>query len=208
MAAGDLVTLAQAHRRLGIDIADTDDDALLAELITDVSDWIADYVRPAYLIAETAQTFYLDTTAGSVIPFPRGIRTVTSLSIASSSQPDDGSGTYVAVAATDIYLRPAIQDRKPGWPATAIVLAGATGRLVTAKNGAKLVGDTGFSAVPARVQEVALNAISQAYVTRARQAGGVIGEDDTPVAPWAEYFGKGSPQRATLARFRAGAGIA
>lgn len=210
MAAGDLVTLAQARARCGItDGTDTSDDTLLAELITDLSDWISDYVAPVSLIAETAATYYVDTIAGSVIAFPRGVRAISSLSIATSDQPDDGSGTYTAVTAADIWLRPLAQDRKPGWPATAIVLRGTgTGRLVTARAGAKIVGNFGFATVPARIQEVALNAIAQAYTTRARQAGGVIGEDDTPVAPWAEFFGRGSPQRATLNRFRPGVGIA
>lgn len=207
MAAGDLVTLAQLKARL--DISDVTDDVLLAELISDVSDWINDFVRPYYLAPEPATTYLIDTVAGSVIDWPRGIRIVTSLAIATTDQPDDGSGTYTTVVAADIFLRPLPQDRQPGWPPTQIVLRGTgTGRLVSARNAAKLVGDGGFAAVPNRVQEIALDALTVAYTTRGRAGAGVIGEDDTPVRPWSEYFAEGSPQRQTLRRIRGGRGIA
>lgn len=194
----ELVTRVQIKARL--DISDVADDALIDELNATVSDWIIDYTRRA-LIAEPDATYVVDTSAGSVIEFPRGLRAVTSLGIAQTDQPDAG-GTYIAVAAADILLRPSPSERRPGWPAERILIRGAVGQLRAVLNGARIVGDVGFAAVPARVQEVALDAITQAFTMRGKPAGGAIGPEGTRTVDVATLFGPGSPQLETLQRFR------
>lgn len=200
----DLTTAARVKAQLKI--TDATDDAYLGTLITDLSDWVQEYTGRT-LTAVAGQTYVVDTAAGSVIPFPRGVRAVTSLSIAATDQPDAG-GTYTAVAAADILLRPNSAYRKPGWPATEIWIRGAYGRLSQALNGASIVLDEGFAATPAAIMRVVDDAVAAAYQARGAGGSGVIGADGSPVpADWSKYFGWGSPQRQTLLRYRAGMGI-
>lgn len=201
--ADQLCTTAQVKARLGI--TDANDDALISELIDQVSDWIQD-VTKRRLVPENAATYVVDTGAGSIIQVRRGIRVVTTLSIASSDQPDTG-GVYTAVLAADILLRPSSIDRKPGWPATSILIRGSTGRLSSALNGAVIVGDFGWAATPPVIQGVTMDAVAVAYTNRKSGTSGAIGADNQAIIPWALYFSKGSPQRATIDRYSAGQGI-
>jgi hypothetical protein len=204
--ADQVVTLAQVKARL--EVTDVTDDALIGELIDELTDWLQD-VTGRKLVPEAGATYYVDTAPGSVIPVRRGIRAVTSLSIAAADQPDVGSGAYTAVTAADVLIRPAAINRKPGWPGEFILIKGSTGtgRLSQALNGAKIVGDFGFATVPPVIQGVALDAIVTAYTSKRGGASDVIGADGIQIYPWAKYFSAGSPQRATVMRYRAGAGI-
>lgn len=201
--ADQLVTLDQIKTRLGI--TDATDDVLLGELNDQAADFIQEFTGRKF-VPEAGATYIVDTAAGSRIRIPRGIRAVTTLEIASSDQPDTG-GTYTAVTAADILLRPSSIDRKPGWPATEIWIKGSYGRLSLALNGARIVGDFGFSAVPPVVQAVALDAITAAYTTRQAGDSDAIGADGSPVAVWARMFAEGTEQRATLNRYVSGRGI-
>jgi len=205
--ADQLVTLAQVKARIfPVGLVDTAEDTLLADLIEQASDYIQGLAGRKF-IPEPAATFIVDTAAGSVIDVRRGIRAVTTLEVASADQPDTG-GTYAAVVAADILLRPASIDRRPGWPATRILIRGSAGRLTTALNGARIVGDFGFAATPPIVQAVALDAVATAYTAKAAGDSDAIGADGSPVAVWARMFAEGTDQRAILDRFRGGAGIA
>jgi hypothetical protein len=201
--ADQLVTLAQVKARLSI--TDTTDDTLLGELIDQASDYIQD-IAARKLVPDDAATYVIDTVAGSVIEVRRGIRLVTSLGIAASDQPDTG-GTYTAVDLADVLLRPAAMARRPGWPATRILLSGSAGRLTTALNGARIVGNFGFASVPPRVQAVALDAVATAYTSRQAGDSDAVGPEASPVAVWARMFAEGTDQRALLDGFRSGAGI-
>lgn len=202
--ADQLCTKTQVKARLND--PDVVDDVLIDELIDEVSDWIQD-TTGRRLVPENTATYVVDTSAGSVIRVKRGIRAVTSLGVASSNQPDAG-GTYTAVTLADVVLRPQSIDRKPGWPATAIMLLGSAPRLGAWINGATISGDFGWAATPPVIQGVAIDAVVTAYHARQGGAVDVIGDQDTPIYPWARYFSRGSPQRATIDRYRAGAGIA
>lgn len=202
--ADQLVTTAQAKTRLGI--TDATDDTLIGELIDQVTDWIQEFTGRKF-VPENGATYVVDTTAGSVIEVRRGIRTVTSLGIASTDQPDTG-GTYTAVTAANILLRPLTVERRPGWPATRIVIKGTIGPLSTALNGAQIVGDFGFASVPPAVAAVALDAVATAYTSRQAGDSEVAGPDASPVPVWARFFAPGTVQRAMLERYRGGVGIA
>jgi hypothetical protein len=205
--ADQLVTLAQIKARIfPTGLVDATDDTLLGELNDQITDLIQELTGRRF-VAAAGQSYTVDTKAGSVIEVPKGVRAVTALGIASSDQPDTG-GTYSAVAATDILLRPTPLERRPGWPATRLLIRGTTGRLVTALNGAQMTIDEGFVSVPPSVQAIALDAVATAY--EARQAGdaNAIGADASPLAVWAHYFGPGTVQYDTLMRFRGGIGIA
>lgn len=200
--ADQVVTAVQVKARL--EITDATDDALIGELIDELTDWMQD-ITGRKLVPEAGATYYFDTGPGSVIRVPRGIRVVTSLGYASTDQPDAG-GVYTAVAAADVLLRPLAVDRKPGWPATEIWIRGTTGVLSAALNGAKVVGDYGFAAAPPTIQAVALDAIVTAYTSHRGGASDVIGADGSVIFPWAKYFSAGTPQLATVMRYR-GVGI-
>lgn len=197
--ADQLCTTADV--KVALKIADTTDDVFISSLIDGVSDWIIEYTGRQF-VPTSGVTYIVDTAAGGVIHVPRGIRAVTTLGVAATDQPDTG-GTYTTVAAASILLRPSGIWRKPGWPATEILVT-TSGRLSTALNGASILGDFGFSATPPAINRVAIDAVSAAYQARRVGGSGVIGADGDASTPWTSYFAWGSPQRQTLMRYRAG----
>lgn len=203
--ADQLCTTAQVKNRLqnaaaGVAFSATD-TTTIGELIDQVSDWIQEFTGRK-LVPEAGATYVVDTSAGSTIEIKRGIRAVTTLSIATTDQPDAG-GVYTAVAAADILLRPASIDRKPGWPAMRILIRGSSaGILSPVLNGAKIVGDFGFAVTPPAIAAVTIDAVVAAFQSRKNGASGVIGADGNAIVPWGSFFSRGSPQRGTLERFR------
>lgn len=202
-----LVTLSQIKARVfPVGTVDTSEDALLNELNDQATDYIQELTGRRF-VSQNGVTYVVDTSAGSVIDVPRGVRACSALGIATTDQPDTG-GTYAAVASADILLRPSPIDRRPGWPATRILIRGSSsGRLAAAINGAQLTIDEGFAAVPPAVQAIALDAIAAAYAARTAGDSSAIGADGSPVAVWARMFSPGTAQRDTLDRYRAGTGI-
>ncbi len=200
----DLCTLADV--KLAIAGLTTADDAYIGALISSLSEWVQEYTGRT-LTPLVAQTYVLDTAAGSRIDLPIGVRTVTSLSIANTDQPDTG-GSYVAVAPADILLRPSSVERKPGWPATMVFIRGTAARLTATLNGASIVGDFGFAATPLEIKQLTVEAVSLAYLNRRPSSSGGMGEGGSETIGWSDFFRWGSPQRQTLLRYRAGMGIA
>lgn len=200
-------TLADVKAQLRITSAG--DDAYITTLIQGVTDWMqSEAGANRKLTDQGAATILFDTAAGSAIDVSRyGIRSVTTLSIATSNQPDTG-GTYTAVAASDIVLRPPAGDRLEGMPATSIVILGSSARLYDAINGASVQGSFGPSATPLRLARIACDAVCAAFQSRRAGASGVIGADQLSVPPWSAYFAWGSPQWRTLRAFRLTQGIA
>lgn len=203
--ADQLCTTAQVKTR--VEVTDANDDALISELIDQVSDWILDFTKRQF-VGTAAVTYVVDTGAGGVIEVPRGIRAVTALDIASSDQPDTG-GTYAtSIAAADILLRPNSLFRRPGWPAVRILIkSSGAGRLAAALNGARITGDWGWASVPPAIAGVAIDAVVTAFNARQGGASDTIGADRTAIYPWASYFTAESPQYRILDRYRAGQAI-
>lgn len=199
-----LTTTADVKARLSI--TDATDDAVIDDLVVDVSDWIADFTK-RQLEPLAAQTYVVDTAYGSTIDMPVGVRVVTSLGVAFVDQPDTG-GSYTAVDAADVLLRPVALDRRPGWPATQLVIRGSAPRLRSVLNGARIVADVGFAAVPPRVAAAALDAVVAAYTVRGKPSGQAIGPDDNQAGFWAAFFGPDSPHLSTLRRLRVRGGVA
>ena len=208
--ADQLVTLTQIKNRLqqaggsGPTYTATD-DTVLGELNDQVSDWIQHYTGRKF-IAETAATYTFDTEAGYVLRVPRGVRTITTLGVATTHQPDSG-GSYTTVAAHDYLLRPIGEARPEGWPYTEVrisrgTLNGTIRQFSAAENGATITGNFGFATVPPDVQSVTVDAIVSAYVNRKNGASSQLGADGDALPPWVSFFSKGSPQRGTLDRYR------
>jgi hypothetical protein len=201
-----LCTLAQVKARVFPNgVTDTGDDTLIGELIDEVSAWIESYTGRTF-IGETAQTYVLDgpQAGGFVLRVQRGVRSLTAVGIAQTDQPDTG-GTYTTVTPAEVLLRPSPIDLPLGWPPTELHIsrtATTITRWPTAQNGVKLTGNFGFLAIPKDIEAVAIDATVAAYASRKNGASSVMGADGTALPPWSLFFGRGSPQRGTLDRYR------
>ena len=205
--ADQLCTTAQVKARLqssagGVTFTAAD-DTLISELIDQVSDWIQHYTGRRFVAVGSA-TYILDTQSGYVLRFPMGIRAVSALAINTSAhQPDTGGSYPTTITASNILLRPSTADLPVGWPATEVRLSRAQSTTFgTIENGASLTCTAGFATTPPDIQAVALDAVVAAYQNRKAGASGVIGADGSPVIPWANFFMRGSPQRATVDRYK------
>jgi hypothetical protein len=204
--ADQLCTLAQVKARLfPAGTTDTTDDALITELIEQVSDFIEQYTGRK-LVPVTSADYIFDTRSGYTLEVPMGIRAVTFFGVATTHQPDSG-GTYTTVAAADYLLRPKVQDTSQGWPFTEIrlsrgTLAGTISSFATVMNGAKLTCTAGFAVTPPDITAVAIDATVTAFQNRKNGASGVIGSEDAAIVPWRNFYSKGSAQRMTLDRYR------
>lgn len=200
--ADQLCTIAQVKARINpAGVSDVVDDAMLTEMVEQVSDWVQHFTGRKF-VPDNAATYVVDTASGYVLRIPRGIRSVTSMGInALSNQPDSG-GTYVTLSAATIMLRPASIDLPVGWPPTEIHLSRATSSVfATVENGATITGNFGFAATPPDIQAVCIDATVAAYQNRKLGTSGVIGAEGDAIVPWVSFFSSGSPQRATLERY-------
>lgn len=204
--ADQLCTTAQVKARVNpAGVSDSVDDTLISELIDEVSAWVESYTGRSF-IAETASTYYLDGPAGGgyVLRVPKGVRSLTYVGIASSDQPDTG-GTYTSVTVSEILLRPTAIDLPLGWPPTELRISRSASTISWwpgYQNGVKLTGNFGFATVPKDIEAVAIDGVVAAYQNRQNGASSILGVGDQALPPWASFFGRGSPQRGTLDRYR------
>lgn len=205
--ADQLCTLAQVKART--EVTDTDDDALITELIEQVSAWVEGYTGRRF-VPDNGATKVFDTEPGSVLRIPYGIRSVTSMGVNTLQHQPDSGGSYTAVPAADILLRPKPIDLPPGWPADVFyevrisrgTLAGTVRGFGRIDNGATITGNFGFASVPLDIAAIALDAVVTVFNARQSGASEVIGAGDVAVTPWRSFFGKGTPQLRTLDRYR------
>jgi hypothetical protein len=181
------------------------DDTLISELIDEATSFIQAYTGRRFT-AEAAATYVFDTVYGTVLHIPRGIRAITSMGVASTHQPDSG-GSYTTIPAADRILRPRAADLVNGWPATEVrftrgTITGTVRAFANAENGCTITGDFGFAAIPDDLEAVCIDACVAAWQSRKDGTSGVIGAEDSAITPWNTYYSKGSPQRATLDRYR------
>ena len=197
-----LCTIAQVKARANI--TDSTDDAMLTEMVTEVSAWIENYTGRK-LAADNAATYVFDTVYGWTLRIPYGIRSITSMGVAQTHQPD-AAGTYVTVPAADILLRPKVQDGAIGWPFTEVRITrrtptGTVTMFQTCENGCTITGNFGFAATPPDIESVCIDAVVTAYSLRGDGTSGVVGAEAYSGPPWSSFFGRGSPQRGTLDRY-------
>jgi hypothetical protein len=203
--ADQLCTSAQVKARLfPAGVNDAVDDTLIGELIDQVTDWVQHYTQRK-LVPDDAATYVFDTNAGYVLRIPRGIRSITSMGVATQAHQPDSGGVYTTIPAADRLLRPRAQDLPAGWPPTEVRISRASTSISafnTIENGCTITGNFGFAAVPPDMQGVGIDAVVTAYQNRKNGASGVIGAEGQSIVPWATYFSKGSPQRGTLDMYR------
>lgn len=170
---GLLCSIYDVKQRLfGTGTVGSNEEEILLELIRAVSQTIEHYAgrwfAPRPLSGTT--TFLFDVPSDSRrLWLTRGIRSITTLGVASISQPDTG-GTYTTATATDYSLRPGVSERDPGWPATQIeFLPNAAGPVTTfyaGMNVVQITGAFGWGSVPYEIQEVAISAVTRRYLSK------------------------------------------
>lgn len=179
--AGWLCSLYDAERRLVQSGSTLNDDerALVMGYIPEVSDYIRQVTgrRLSPDPLSGTKTYRVHTKAGRVLWLPRGIRSITTLGVASTGQPSSG-GTYTTATAADYYIDPPEYTRQTGWPGSAIVIRSNASGPVTAFSdaefGAEIAGAFDFAATPAAISHVALNLVVAAFRDRASSGGGGI----------------------------------
>ena len=180
---------------------DVTDDELFAEYIDEATDYIRGYIGRDLIDTGLIYTFdgYDAVRGGRCLLIPRGVRSLSLVETAATT-----GAAFTTVTATDYFLRPTTQERTPGWPATELWLSDVAGSLSTFPRGfanVRLTGTFGFSPIPRRIEEVALNLVVRMYASRqAGQAdlGGAGGEGGAPMV--SSYLSK--RDRETLDGFR------
>lgn len=190
--AGLLCSLYDVKQRVfGSAAADTPhvDDELIMEIIAQVSDEIEDYVgqwlapRPTAPSSTTTLLFDVPYDCSSLLLRQTndrivGIRTVTQVEVASTSQPESG-GTYTTATLADVLVRPRPSGSEPG---LRLVLTdrptGSVGAFYGGFNTLRVTGAFGPESVAPRVTAVALVAATRRYATKGTAAPAVaVGPD-------------------------------
>lgn len=185
---GLLCSLYDVKQALGE--TDSTHEEELAELIGEVTTDIIGHTGRRFIrwpLTGTT-TVVLDVPrSGRVLRIPQGIASLTTLEIASESQPESG-GTYTTADAADWMLRPAAYDRLAGWPATEIVIRdNATGPVTefsAGYNAARLTGALGWDDVPADIAAIARRAVVRRFKNRGAATVNRGGDPQDIMARW------------------------
>ena len=153
----DYATLGGVKRRL--DISDSNDDDVLLDIIADVNQDIEDItgraIGPITLTNELIDG-YDALEGGRCILYPKGIREVTTLEVATMT-----GGDFNTVPSSDLFLRPTQHLRQPDWPAFEIWMTDvpSAGNTVTTFApgfaNVRLTGTGGWAAIPSTVTSAA-----------------------------------------------------
>jgi hypothetical protein len=166
VGAGGYCSLDDVKQRLERTTNETDE--LFAEYIDEATDYIRGYIGRDLIDTGLIYTFdgYDAVRGGRCLLIPRGVRSLSLVETAATT-----GASFSTVAATDWFLRPNAQERTPGWPATELWLNDQSGqRFYRGFANVRLTGTFGFSPIPRRIEEVALNLVVRMYASR--QAGG------------------------------------
>jgi len=168
--AGYLCSLSDVRQRLGLAVTDTASDEDLAEFIEAVTTDILGHTGREFVGTNGDVTRTFDVAEwGFPLYVPGGIRSITTLALATSDQPDT-AGTYVAT--TNYYLRPLPHERTTGWPATRVEL-GVGSYFYPGRSTVQIVGKFGWAAVPPDIAGIATSAVVRRYQARQSSSTGV-----------------------------------
>jgi hypothetical protein len=172
MTALSYATKEGVKARLNIGTADTTDDALLTTLCGQINGWMEDEMgRQVGPVASTTYTF--DGDGSDELYIPNGIRTVSALTIADSTE-----GT--PVAETHYVVLPRVQDRRPGWPGFYLKLTDLSEmRFYRAFGNVAVTMTAGWDAIPTSLTEVAEVAVVRAWHARQTGQTDIVGTDET-----------------------------
>lgn len=181
-ATGAYATTAGLKARIfAAGVTDTADDTLMGTICDQVNAFIEGPWGCRRVIAPiSSATYILDGSGLSFLYFPKGIRTVTALTIG-----DTTGDTLDTVTAADIFLRPLDQDRVPGWPAFYLYLSDVPVSTIGRKTFPKARGNVsltctaGWTAIPDDITDVALTTATRAWHARQSGQADIVGNDDT-----------------------------
>ena len=177
---GYLCSLYDVAQSLGIALG-TNEDENIIEYIRQVSRAIERYCGRWFMPRPMSgtTTYRVHTEAGRTVHLPRGIRSITSLGIASEDQPESG-GTYTVATASDYFISPPPMERDDDDPGYWIELrSSSTSAFYDAAYGAQITGAFGFGAVPPDIQGVAIRASARRYIGKGGGAAVAIGPSGT-----------------------------
>lgn len=173
-ATGAYATAALLKARAGI--TDTTDDTELGKVCDQVNAYIETFCKRV-LAPVTSATYLIDIPEPTRrIYFPRGIRSISALSVGAFT----GAARDTITENTDFFVRPLDHERIPGWPATDIVLSDY-GSLSAFPKGFAIVSmtaTTGWTAIPDDVTEVALVAAVRAWHSVNTGQTDIVGTDE------------------------------
>ena len=187
--------------RLGI--TDSTDDTLITGYVNATNEWIEQYcgrqVGPTTGGTATFDAAYDCSTDGRTLYVPQGVRSITSLTVAPST-----NATAVSATVADLVILPRSHNRRPDWPGFEIEIVdsptGSVTNFGTGYGNIVLIGNLGWASIPYKLTEIA-----EALVVRiwhARQSGqtDIVGSDETG-APVVSRFVSGE-DRATLKDYK------
>lgn len=161
---------------------DTTDDATLTLYIDAVSREIQEYTGRQFETDAAPVAYKFDvpgTTPTRSLYIQQGVQSFTFFGFATVSQPQS-AGSYTAVTASNILLRPQLQDRRPGFPADTLVVSDLdlTTRFYPGYNTISVTGTFGFAAVPPDIERIALAIIVRRWQARKGGQTDTIGPPD------------------------------
>lgn len=155
-----------------LDKAPTDStaDELLLDYIAEATDYIRGYTSRDFDTTSGTFTFdgYSSIYRGRCLLIPRGVQSISLLEVAANT-----GGSFSTISSPNYVLRPSVQERTPGWPATEvwmtdIPVGSALAFFPRGIDNIRVTGVLGFG-VPARIEGVARRIVVRAYASR--QAG-------------------------------------
>lgn len=161
---------------------DTTDDTTLQSYIDGVTGEVAEYTSRQFVTDAAPTDYYLDIgRATKSLYIPAGVQSVTTLSFATTSQPASG-GTYTAITAAHVLLRPLPVDRRSGFPADTIVVSDLNTQIsagfYVGYNTVKATMTCGFATVPAEIERLALAIVVRRWQARKGGQTDTIGAPD------------------------------
>jgi hypothetical protein len=159
---------------------DTTDDVTLQLYIDAVTGEVQEYTGRQFVSDTGATDYYFDVAALSrTLYIAQGVQSVTAVSYAKTSQPASG-GTYTAITAANILLRPLAQVRRSGFPADTLVITDtdAISWFYPGYNTVKVNGTLGFATVPAEIERLAVAIVVRRWQARRGGQSNDIGASD------------------------------
>jgi hypothetical protein len=160
---------------------DTTDDTTLQLYIDRFTDEVQEYCSRQFVVDTGSTDYYFDVDRKSrELYIPDGISTVTTVSYATTSQPASG-GTYTAVTAANVLLRPLLTDRRQGFPADTIVISDVditAAAFYPGYNTVKVNMIRGWPTVPPTIEGLAIAVITRRWQARRGGQADSVGASD------------------------------
>lgn len=163
-------------QRLSIPATDTTDDENLIQVLAWTTGWIDSYTGRTFLPDPSSgtRTYVFDgydaVEGGRCLLIPQGIRSISSMTIATNT-----GAAGQSIPTPDLFIRPNVQERVPGWPGTEIWMtdiptSNPVPYFAQGYSNISITGTFGWSAIPSEIEDVCLNVSVSKW--RGRGSGG------------------------------------